>query len=109
MSDFGYLYYSTLSNSAGVIFIIALLTGSFIYNYSKGSPDEVGTGVFWTYIFSYIIWLFSYLISIRDLLAKRQSLDTVMAILLFISIGFLFVGISHIMLKSLTKGYDHEF
>ena len=107
--NFGYLYYSTPSNSTGGILIIALLTGSFIYNYSKGSPDEIGTGIFWTYIVSYTVWIFSYILSIRDLLVKRQSLDAIMAILLFISIGFLFVGVSHIALKLLTKGYDQEF
>lgn len=107
--NFGYLYYTSPSELLGFLSILSLAVGAFIYNYSRGTPDEVPGWILTTYVISFAGWVGTYLLSLYELLKFSEPPDRMIVILLFITIGFLFVAISHIILKFTTEGYEHEY
>jgi hypothetical protein len=107
--NFGYLYYTSPSEILGFLSILSLAMGAFIYNYSRGSPDEVPTWILTTYVISFAGWVGTYLLSLYELFKSSKDLNRMVVVLLFITIGFLFVGISHIILKFTAEGYEHEY
>ena len=107
--NFGYLYYTSSSELLGLLSVLSLVVGVFIYNYSRGSADKVPTLILIIYVISFAGWVGTYLLSLYGLLKFPESPDKVAIILLFITIGFLFVGVSHIILRFTTEGYEHEY
>jgi len=107
--NFGYLYHTSPSEFLGFLSLLSLAVGAFIYNYSKGSPDDVPTWILIIYVTSFAGWVGTYLLSLYELYNLSGPPNRLTTVLLFITIGFLFVGVSHILLKFGTKGYEHEY
>lgn len=108
--NFGYLFLNS-SNSMLIAIggVISLFCSSFIYNYATGYPEESPKYMIVLFGISLVLWLLTLGYTVFRMFEYAESNQSIAVALLLLTVGFVFLLITHYIIGATTEGYDQNY